>query len=200
MVSMRDISQQVISHPPQIPSFEIRHGTRLRYVLNAAMIQQVITFQNLLDTLLFAASAIAGYDVFFAVKIRRVQVWATPVIGGATNVSVLFSGGTAGSIGDQKLHTDTSTGVQPAHVSARPALKSLASNYQESSSAIAFVLNAPSGAVVDLELSFVGTFDVAVAAQNALVGATIGATLIRGFDGLAAATSKATPVYPVAWI
>jgi hypothetical protein len=189
----------MISHPPQIPSYEIRHGVRLRFASNAA-VSQAITFQNLLDTIVFAATAVLGYDVFSSVKIRRVQVWALPVIGNAATVSVQFAGAVAGAIGDQKLHSDTSMGIQPAHVSARPAPKSLAANYQLPGSGTAFFLVCPTGSVVDVELSFVGSFDIAVAAQNALVGATVGATLLRGLDGLAVSATKLPTVYALASI
>lgn len=184
-----------ISHPPQIPSFEVRHGVRLRFVTSSA-VSQSITFQNLLDTILMATTATTGADLFVSVKVRRIQVWATPVLGNATSISLLFGGGAAGAVGDQKLHTDTSMGIQPAHVAARPAAKSLASNYQVSSVDEAFFVVAPSGAVVDVEMSFVGSFNAAVPAQNPLVAANPGAVYLRGLDGLATATTKFAPVYP----
>jgi len=182
----------MISHPPQIPSFEIRHGVRLRFVTNAA-ISIGITYQNLLDTILFAASATTGFDVFASVKVRRIQVWSLPAVGGASTVSVEFSGLTAGSTGDNKLHTDTSMGIQPAYVSAKPSMKSLASNYQIASNAGAFSLVCPTGSVIDAELSFVGQYVSSTAAQNALVGATAGSTYLRGLDGKAAATTNIPP-------
>jgi len=189
-----------LTHPPQIQDYSIRHGVVLRFTLNAAMANSAITFQNLLDTILFASSAVVGYDVFATVKIRKVEVWSMAILGATSTIDVLFAGATAGQIGDQRLHTDSSMGVEPAHVSARPSPKALGSNYQISTAGTAFTITAPVGSVVDLHLSFCNTFAVPQAAQNALVGATVGATLLRGFDGLAAATSKSTPIYLVAWI
>jgi len=188
---------QMISHPPSINGYEVRHNTRLRFTSNAAITGSVITFQNLLDTILVATTAIAVYDLFATVKVRAVEVWSVPALGTASTVSVLFDGATAGSIGDQKLHTDTSMGIEPAHVRAVPQKMSLAANYQISAAAAAFFLTCPSGSVVDVELSFIGAYDVPKLAQNASVGASIGATLLRGLDGLAIAATQLPPVYAV---
>jgi hypothetical protein len=186
----------MIPHPPQIHEYAVRHGTRLRFVCNAAF-NAGITFQNLLDTMLVATSAIVGYDQFFAVKIRGVEVWATPALGTAVDVSVIFDAAVVGQIGDQRLHTDTSMGIEPAHVKCKPSPKSLASDFQLSTANIAMFLSCPAGAVVDVELTFVQSAAAqSVEALNALVGATVGAPYWRGLDGVAAATSKFTPVAP----
>jgi hypothetical protein len=164
-------------------------------VVNAA-ISQAITFQNLLDTMLVATTAIAGTNAFQVVRIRGVKVWAVPVLGNASTVSVEYSGLTAGAVGDSNIHSDTSMGIQPAFVNARPSARSLASTWQPNSSSAAFYLICPSGSVVDIEVSFRGGFGVAlVAAQNPLVAATAGYTYLRGLDGLAIATTKFTPAY-----
>jgi hypothetical protein len=184
---------ELIPHPPPINKYEIRHSTRLRFVANAA-ISQGITFANLLDTLLFATSATAVYDVFGAVKIRAVEVWSVPSLGAATTVSVVFNGTSAALLSDQSVHTDTSMGIEPAHVLARPNARSLAATFQESATASsAFVLICPTGSVVDVELSFIGVFADPVLAQNVAVAATAGATYLRGLDGLATSTTKLPP-------
>jgi hypothetical protein len=180
------------SHPPQLDGSELRHSMSVRFITNAA-INQAITFQNLLDTYFVAATAVAGFDVFQTVKVRRVQVWALPSLGSASAVLVEFAGVTAGIVGDQSIHSDTSMGIQPAHVDCRPSRKSLASDYQLSSNATAFNLVCPSGSVVDVSLSFTGQFNAAVALQNAVAGATAGAFYLRGLDGLAVATTKLIP-------
>lgn len=187
---------EMLSHPPQLNGYEVRHSVRVRYITNSAIVQSV-TFQNLLDTLLVAATATTAFDVFYAVKVRRVQLWATPLLGTSTSVGVTFGGAAAGQIGDQKIHTDTSMGIQPAHVAARPASKSLASDYQLSTAGQAMLLTGPLGTVVDVELSFVGAFANPIAAQNAIVGGSAGAFYTRGLDGLAIATTKFVPVLTV---
>lgn len=128
-------------------------------------------------------------------KIRAVEVWATPLLGSAVTVSVVFNSTSAGFQGDQRFHTDTSMGIEPAHVRAVPSAKAQASQFQPSSAQDAFLLTCPSGAVVDVELTFVqSSVAAATIVQNALVGATVGAPYWRGLDGLAIATSKFNPV------
>lgn len=194
----RKQDQRLLSHPPQLNGIELRHSTTLRYVTNAAVSALAVTFQNLLDTLLVATTAVAGTNLFQTIKIRRVRIWAVPALGAAASVTLEFGGTTAGVVGDQAIHTDTSMGIQPAHIDARPNAKALASEYQINSNAIAFILTVPSGGVVDIELSYRSQYAISnTAAQNALVGATAGVQYIRGLDGLATATSKFVPEYAV---
>jgi hypothetical protein len=176
-----------------IGSYNVIHGTRLRFVTTAAVSIQV-TYQNLLDLILIATGATTVVDLFHAVRIRKVRVWAVPVIGNAATVEVQFSGQTAGSAGNWKVVTDTSMGIEPAYVSASPGARSLASLFQQSGAAIAFALVCPSGSVVDVDLSFKNDPGLSVAAQNPAVGATAGALFYRGLDGLALAASKFTAV------
>jgi len=190
--SAPQVSPVAITHPPSLGNFEIVHSTRLRFVTNAAQLEQPITYQNLLDLILFLTSATAPYDVFTSVKVRAVELWAAPLLGSAVTTTVRFVGETAGSIGSLKTVTDTSMGVQPAHVKARPGANTLASMFQVSSGAVAFDLTCPTGTVVDVELSYKNLPGIAVAAQNVSVGATVGILAYRGLDGLGAATSKFT--------
>ncbi len=182
-----------ISHPPQLNGLQLTHSTTMRFVTNAAVAQTAISFANLLDTYLNATTTTAGVQTFQAVKIRRLRMWACPVIGGATTVQAEFAGLTAGVVGDQIVHTDTSMGVQPAHIDVRPSARCLAADFQLSSAAIAFLLTCPSGTVVDLEVTFHGHFNTGNAVANALVGATAGGFYLRGLDGLATAATVFAP-------
>lgn len=174
----------------------MRHGTRLRFVANVA-VDQDITYKDLLDTMLVATSSTALYDLFLMVKCRAVEVWAAPLLGSAVNVGVAFDSVTSGELGDLRWHTDTSMGVQPAHVKARPSPKSQAAQFQPQSAAPAFHLSCPAGTVVDVELTFVQSAQQgANFATNVGVGLTTGAAYWRGLDGLAIATTKLTPVIP----
>lgn len=184
-----------ISHPPQLQSTVIRHAATLRFRATAAATTN-ITFQNLLDTYLTATTSTVGYDMFETVKVRRVRVWGMPAVGGSGSVAVEFSGTTTGIVGDQLLYTDTSMGVQPAHVDARPSARCLAADYQLSSSAVAFRVTVLAGSVVDVEVSFRSftPSSSGVVAQNALVGASVGAQYLRGLDGLGT-TSNYVPEF-----
>lgn len=179
--------------PPQLNGVQLNHSVTMRFVTNAAVAQTAITFANLLDSVLVATSATQGYQVFQSVRVRAVEVWALPSIGQATTVQVEFGNTNAGLVGDQVIHTDTSMGIRPAHVLARPSSKSLASDFQVSGATSAFILTCPSGSVIDVQLTFHGQYSSSTSVANALVGATTGALYLRGLDGLAVATTVFPP-------
>jgi len=187
---------QLISHPPQILGIETVHSVTARFRVTAAATTS-ISFQNILDIFLVATSATTGTDLYQTVRIRRIRVWGMPAIGATGSVSVEYSGATVGVTGDQRIQTDTSMGIQPAHVDAKPNPHALCSEFNVSTSAVAVTLGVLAGSVVDCEFTFRGpTYGIAgVAAANALVGATTGAQYLRGLDGLALATSNFVPEY-----
>jgi len=180
----------LIPHPPQLDRFELEHSQSLRFTTSGAISSLSITFENLLDTMLFATTAIAPYEIFSKVKVRRVKVWSVPALGTAASATVVYSGQSAGFSGDDMIHTDTSMGIEPAFVNAAPSRKCLAALFQEPSNSSAFTLSCPAGSVVDVLLSFRGLPNVAIAAQNASVGATVGTFFYRGLDGKAVATTS----------
>jgi len=186
-----------ISHPPQINP-QVVHRQRMRFTCTTAATALAISFRNLLDAILIATSATVGYDVFDQVRVNLVEVWAIPATAAATTVAVQYSGGVAGFSGDGRVYSDTSLGVQPAHVRCRPSAMSAAALWQVSANATpAFALTCPVGSVVDVDLSFrtVAT-DAPTAAANALVGATVGEMYYRGLDGVATATTTLPAVAP----
>jgi len=186
----RRVDRQVISHPPQIREYAIRHGTRLRFTMTAAA-SELITYQNLLDCILIGITTTTLTDIFQQVKIRAVEVWSISAVGTPATCSVQFPATAVGLVGDARLHTDTSMGVEPAHVRAVPAKGSQASLFQVSSANTAFIVTASAGSVVDVELTFVQSSEQGTQpAQNAGVAITVGASYWRGLDGLAKATSN----------
>jgi len=189
---VRPVGAVSITHPPSLGNFEITHSTRLRFIVGAALLDLPVTYQNLLDLILFLASATAPYDVFTSVKVRAVEMWAAPLLGSAVTTTLRFVGETAGSVGSLRTVTDTSMGIEPAHVRAKPGPNTLTSMFQVSSGAVAFDLTCPAGTVVDVELSYKNLPGQAVLAQNPSVAATVGILAYRGLDGLAQATSKFT--------
>jgi hypothetical protein len=181
-----------IPHPPSIGSFAVTHNVRLRFVANAA-VNVNVSWQNILDTIVTASTALSLQDVFHIVRIRRIQVWSIPAQGTTNTVSVAFTGLTTAWAGDAAVHTDTSMGVEPAYVSARPARRSVAADFQLSATSSAFTLICPVGSVIDLEATFRNVPGKTVTALNASVGAIIGAMSFRGLDGLPAASTALTP-------
>lgn len=176
---------QVISHPPQLPSYGVTRDVRMRFQSNAAFVGAV-TFQNLLDTVLMCTGAAAAYDLYQAVRVNAVELWAISVLGTATTAILVFDGATVGAAGDQKTHTDTSMGIEPAHVKARPDPLTQAGQFQPSSANTAFFLDIPSGCVIDVSMTMRQPVNgAAVIAQNVPAGATTGALAFRGLDGKA---------------
>jgi hypothetical protein len=171
----------------------------MRYIANAAYSGQ-ITWTNLLDSILFASSATQGYQAFECVKLEEVEVWHCPVASTVSTITVEFNGQNAGQIGDQSIHSDSSMGLSPAHVKARPSKRSQASQWQYESGTSAFRLDVPSGAVIDITCSYCGEYNAAYAVANALVAATTGAYYLRGLDGSPVASTVLVPAVPSAWI
>jgi hypothetical protein len=180
-----------ITHPPQIASYGITRDVRLRFVTSAAVPTASITYQNLLDIVLVAATTTAGYDLYDAVRVNSVEAWACPVTGAPVTVTTVFNGEILGAQGDLKVHTDTSMGIEPAHVKCRPEPLSQAAQFQASSGDTVFTIICPASTVVDVSLSLrQPILGQSTAAQNALVGATVGALYFRGLDGKALAATN----------
>lgn len=182
-----------VQHPPQIQNYGIGHSTKLRFTSIAAANQFLVTYQNLMDLLNVALTTVTAAQLFRSVRVRKVSVWAVPVIGNPSTVEVVFISGTVGQAGDLKIHTDTSMGVQPAYVSAKPAVRSAAALFQESSATNAFSLTCPAGSVIDVDLTFRGLPNSFLPTQNAPAGVTAGGWYYRGLDGLAKAATNFLP-------
>jgi hypothetical protein len=186
-------NRSMISHPPQIDSYLIVHGVRLRFTATNNF-NGTITFQNLLDCIDVATSATALSNLFHVVKIRKVEVWSIAQVGTPVSCSVSFSNNSnAGQFGDSKFHTDTSMGIEPAHVMAVPQRNSPASLFQGASNTEAFILDAPAGSVIDVELTYKQKNATQVSTQNVGVALTAGEVYFRGLDGLASASSDLLP-------
>jgi hypothetical protein len=184
----RSGNAMIIPHPPSIANFLLTHQTRLRFI-NSANFNAAITWADLLDTILFVTSATTASDVFHQVKVRAVEVWSIPSQGTATSCSVQFNSDVTGLVGDTAFHTDTSMGIEPAHVLARPKKGSLSAMFQVANNNTAFLLQAPAGSVVDVLLTFQQQNNTSVNAQNATVAATTGQIAWRSLDGLPLASA-----------
>jgi hypothetical protein len=175
--------RELITHPPQLPSYGITRDVRMRFQATAG-VGISITFQNLLDTVLVALTAILGTDLFEAVRLNSVEVWGIAAIGTPATVILVYSGTAVGAAGDQKTHTDTSMGIEPAHVKASPDRLTQAGQFQVASANVAFFIDVPAGAIIDVSMTFRQPVQgQSVAPQNVLVGATPGAVYYRGLDG-----------------
>lgn len=195
-------NDQIIAHPPTINP-QISHLVkRLRFTCTTAAVNKNIGYQNLADTIVIATSAVQAYEMFDALKVHAVEVWAAPAVGTTAQVAVQFVGATPADTGDGRTFSDNSMGIEPAHVLARPSPKSTTALWQAGTAigtnATAFQLTCPVGAVIDVTLSMrVVSTAGPTAAATALVGATAGEIYYRGLDGLAVAGTTLPAVAPV---
>jgi len=191
---------QLIPHPPPIQP-QITHRQRMRFVATTAQTatgSSPITYQNLLDTINIALTAATAVDLFDQVRVNFVEIWAAPAQGNApAQVALEYSGTTLGQAGDGRIHSDSSMGVEPAHVRAAPSRLSQSAQWQPSSAHTAFQITCPVQSIIDVDLSFrTVQSDAPLATQNVPAGATVGQLYYRGLDGLAIAGTEMPPVTP----
>jgi hypothetical protein len=181
-----------ISHPQQVDMVLKEHKT-LRYISNAAF-SGIITVGDLLDTLLFATTATAGFDVMQGMKINYIELWTIGTTNVPTTVNVQYFSNAASVNSASYVISDTSIGsTEPAHVKAKVPKASNAAFWQTGANTndSMFILNIPANTIIDLDFNFIGFTEAnSLPAQNALVGATAGLIYGRGLDGLASATTK----------
>lgn len=191
--TLRNERDNLLSHPPAIDNCQLTHGVTLRYLTTEDLQDQSITYQALLNTMVQAATATLGSSLFKAVKIRRVKVWSSGVTSGSVNtIAVEFRGQGTDISGDRKLHSDTSMGIQPAHLNVRPQKESYNDFFQISSNQTAFVLTCPVNSVIDVDLTFRSEFG-AVNNSVVLVAAVPSVLYFRGLDDLPVASTKLKP-------
>ncbi len=193
--NQQGVMGQHLLHPPVIQP-QIRHAQRLRYVVTAAVVNFGVTFGNVLDGIIVALTTTTAVQLFDQVKIKAVEVWAAPALGSSNQVSVQFTGNAGGALGDAKVWGSNSMGIEPAHVRAVPERMSEAALYQNAAAGQAFLLTAPAGAVVDVEVSFRND-NAAPTASAAVVAATAGEVYYRGLDSIAIATTNFVPQAPL---
>jgi hypothetical protein len=204
--SRRNLGNQgalmTLAHPPPI-QFQLHHRQRLRFTVKTNPLSDVgIPWGALMDSMNFATAAATAYRLFDAVKINAVEVWCNPAVGAApSTVAVQFAGATIGAIGDGRTISDTSMGIEPAHVRAKPARLSQAAQWQNGDAGAdeSFYLTAPVGSVIDVDLSF-RTIQPAgpIATTYPPAGATPGELYYRGLDGLASAATNIPTVASIA--
>lgn len=178
-----------MEHPPQLNAYQVTHSTTLRFTVSSAVLNTGVTNENILDAMLVATSTTAGYQLFDAFKIKAVELWSNAMVGTPSTVEVQFVENT----GDVRVVTDTSLGVKPAYVHARPSKLSLASFWNITGGNNLFVFTAPAGSIIDLHCVFRTSTAAPTALANALVGANAGEFYFRGLDGLAIASTNLPP-------
>jgi hypothetical protein len=186
-------SDGVLVHTTRPPTInpQLTHQQRFRFQCTTAGFQN-ITFADLLDLFLVATSATAVYDIFDAVKVKSVEIWAASVSFGAPlSIALEFNGANAAGLsGSAKAYSDTVMSTEPAHLLCKPGKNTASGMWNESSSNVAFSITVPVNAIIDVDLSFRNLVSPPQLAQVVAVGATAGQFYYRGLDGVALATTK----------
>ncbi len=158
-----------------------------RYQLNVAG-SYGITIADLLDSYFTAASATAGYRVFVAMKIKKIEIWGPAITTVATPNQISFIWGAPQAADDFAMPcqvvSDLSLGSNDvSHICLRPPSDGLYSKWFGSTSSTdqVFYVEAPAGAIMDLHLVAVlydgsggGTGFTPAAVVSTIAGATPG--------------------------
>jgi len=185
------------THPPIINSYGLTKDARLRFICTASPFSGEVTYADILDAICMAVTTTNLCDVYTAVKVNGVEAWFLPASDVSPGtITILYDNVDSGSLGDQKVHTDTSMGIQPAHVKAVPAVMSQQAQWQFTSAQPAFNLNCPVGTIIDVSVSLRNPVNGSQfqAAQSAGVALTVGKIYYRGLDGNALASSGLKPL------
>lgn len=183
-----------------IQNYELMLSRRLRFqVANA--IDNVYTYQNILDTIGMASNAATLQNLFNAVRVRKLEVWASDALGLTTSIMLGFNNNAnAGLGGDFDYVQDNMLGVQNAYIKHCPKPNAQAGQFQRSSAQTCFYIKAPVGSIIDLSVTMKNLPGIfAAQAQNAAVGLTTGVVYYRGLDGLAAAGTNVPPAVSSVW-
>jgi hypothetical protein len=178
-----------MEHPPQLNSYQVVHSTTLRFTVTAAVVNQGVTPENLLDALLVADTAVHGFQLFDAFKLRFIEIWGQAALGTPSTVELQYVENT----GDVSVHTDTSLGIKPAYLKAGPSRKSLASFWNITGGNNLLVFTAGAGSIIDVHICYRTSTAAPTALANVLVGANAGEFYWRGLDGLPIATTNFPP-------
>ena len=168
--------------PPQLPTnVRVRHTFRFRSTSSTAT---VITDTNLVDMCgaicTIANTALA--QIALNGKLHSVSVWTPPASqGGNATCSVEWN---SGNYAPQTEVSDTtiSTAI-PAHIRAVPPAGSAAAFWYGQSGTALFTLTAPTGSVIDVDVTFLLNDSGAAASNYAVAAGTLGTMYYPPLDG-----------------
>jgi hypothetical protein len=148
------------------------------------------------------ATATTGFDLFYAVKLKRIRLWAAATQNLVDTIAVCFdaigSVPTGGPAGDQKFHTSVSLGIEPAHIDCAPQKGAVAGMWlsnNTTNSALLFELICPANTIIEIDACFRSTANGTggVPLANPVVAGNPGSIYWRGLDGLPIAATALPP-------
>jgi hypothetical protein len=106
----------MLEPPPFRPTMSLSHKFRFTNGANAGT--YAISRKNVLNLLLTATSAVTTVRTFSAARLKYVEVWSNPTALGTAPPAVAIEW--FGENSPSTVISDTSMGVRPAHVRAKP--------------------------------------------------------------------------------
>ena len=153
----------------------------VRYAASAS-ISSSITIANLLGTRVMAATTTTGYSPYFALRLRRLKIWApvttqgTPVTIALTPVGVETTTNCYADIPETQTAT-SDTLDWPAYIDYKPhELHPSGSWHQTNTTSLALIgFTCPQGSIMDLKIeAMYATGNAPLGYVATLVGATVG--------------------------
>lgn len=177
--------------PPEfVPTFSLGH--KFRFTTAASDVSaKSITRAMLLNLYTMAVTTTTQNRIITAVKLKRVSVWGgVPALGGASKpVTVEWTGSQAPST----IHTDSTMGIRPAYVTTVPPQDTSDRWWSISGSnesEVLFIITAPAGSIIDVDLSvrFADDEAAVVGESGTSVASTVGHVYWNYLDGFASKT------------
>jgi hypothetical protein len=168
--------------PPPINS-NVRIGHKFRFVASAAIVDVSIQSDDLLavcGNIAYTTTNLTG--IARSAKLKSVEVW-TPTATSTTPTTCSVEWPASQRSPSMEV-SDTSINIsRPAHIKASPPKESLSAFwFDESTNAALFILNAPIGSVVDVQLEYF-LLDSGTGIATTVTGATIGQLYYGYLDG-----------------
>lgn len=170
-------------------------GHTFRFTTSSAAANVAVSQADIMDLVLMAATATSGYRLFASAKVRRVDVWSPGTAGAIGTASVEFLADTSVAGSRHQLVSDSTMGTaRPAHVSAVPAVGSLAAMWMSDAVTSSLLqITCAAGSIVDVAVTFTLRNNESASAVASLSGLTAGQVYCHPLDG------HSGQFVPVAW-
>jgi hypothetical protein len=164
-------------------------GHVFQFQAASAATELAITRQNVLSLIMVAVTAVLGYSVIGAARIKKVRIWS-PIIAAFTPQTVQLEWN-GGLYAPSAIHSAISEGLFPAKVETKPPKMSSPDLWSltgaSNSTETLFTVTCPAGSVIQLSLAVRLMDDEPQPTPVPLVGATVGKTYYGYLDGLPSA-------------
>ncbi len=173
--------------PPSINQEPILHK-RYRHQADAAVTNVTISARDLSHSIgVIATAATTACHLSYAIRLRRLRVWAWPVTVGTPAIATIdwnSNSATGGIYGPGSQKTATTVSLdRPAYLNCRPPKDSLADMWHRpDDTTVLLNLTLPAGALIDAEIDAVLNDSEVPIASASVTGATVGQIYHKKMD------------------